>query len=78
MDQVQQLRRREAVGLRRQAQVERVESAFVGVGLYGYDRGIDLTRDATLTVLDVNGEPYDNFTVTLEAAEAFDAIVASQ
>lgn len=50
-----------------EAQVERVESAFIGVGLYGYDRGIDLTRDATLTVLDVNGEPYDNFTVTLEA-----------
>lgn len=50
-----------------EAQVERVESAFVGVGLYGYDRGIDLTRDATLTVLDVNGEPYDSFTVKLEA-----------
>ena len=50
-----------------EAQVERVESAFVDVGLYGYDRGLSLTQDATLTVLDVNGEPYDNFTVKLEA-----------
>lgn len=50
-----------------QAQADRVTSAFVNVGLYGYDRALTLEPDATLSVLDVNGEPYGSYTVALEA-----------
>ena len=51
-------------GVLTKAQVERVTSAFDAVDIERSDEGFTLREGAKLTVLDVNEEPYGNYTMT--------------